>query len=80
MVELMKIMVTSFKRSHQALLHSVAPTQQQASADSHLCQRLLDTHGQVWVVSCGVTAPFSWVLVHTKFCLCPPKVYFPIPD
>ena len=23
-------------------------------------------------VSCGVTAPFSWVLVHTRFCLCPP--------
>ena len=22
-------------------------------------------------VSCGVTAPFSWVLVHTRFCLCP---------
>ena len=28
-------------------------------------------------VSCGVTAPFSWVLVHTKFCLCPPSVCFP---
>ena len=25
-------------------------------------------------VSCGVTAPFSWVLVHTRFCLCPPRV------
>ena len=22
----------------------------------------------------GVTAPFSWVLVHTRFCLCPPRV------
>ena len=30
-------------------------------------------------VSCGVTAPFSWVLVCTKFCLCPPKVCFPSP-
>ena len=28
-------------------------------------------------VSCGVTAPFSWVLVHTRFCLSPPRVYFP---
>ena len=27
-------------------------------------------------VSCGVTAPFSWVLVHTSFCLCPPRVCF----
>ena len=25
-------------------------------------------------VSYGVTAPFSWVLVHTRFCLCPPRV------
>ena len=33
----------------QALLHSVSPTLQQASADPCLCQRLLDTHGQVWV-------------------------------
>ena len=24
--------------------------------------------------SCVVTAPFSWVLVHTRFCLCPPRV------
>ena len=25
-------------------------------------------------VSCGVTAPFLWVLVHAKFCLCPPRL------
>ena len=29
-------------------------------------------------VSSGVTAPCSWVLVHTRFCLCPPRVYFPV--
>ena len=33
----------------QALLHSVFPTLQQATADLHLHRRLLDTHGQVWV-------------------------------
>ena len=33
----------------QALLHSVPSTLQQATADPHLCQRLLDTHRQVWV-------------------------------
>ena len=49
MVEVMKIMVTPFKRSHHALLHSVPPTLQQATASPHLHQRLLDTHGQVWV-------------------------------
>ena len=32
-----------------ALLHSVSPTLQQATADTHLCQRLLDIHSQVWV-------------------------------
>ena len=29
-------------------------------------------------VSCGVTAPFSLVLVRTRFCLCPPRVGFPV--
>ena len=50
------------------------------------CSRPLLTHastGDSWTltgksgsVSCGVTAPFSWVLVHTSFCLCPPGVCF----
>ena len=34
--------------------------------------------GMYGSVSCGVTAPFSWVLVHTNFCLCPPRVCFPV--
>ena len=29
-------------------------------------------------ISCGVTAPFFWDLVPIKFCLCPPRVYFPV--
>jgi len=33
----------------QAPLHSVPPTLQQATANPRLCQRLLDTPGQVWV-------------------------------
>ena len=32
--------------------------------------------GKSGSVSCGVTAHFSWVLVHTSFCLYPPRVYF----
>ena len=28
-------------------------------------------------VSCGVTAPFSWVLMCAWFCLCPPRVCYP---
>ena len=35
--------------------------------------------GKSGSVSCGVTAPFSWVLVHIRFCLCPPRVCFPSP-
>ena len=33
----------------RALPDSVPPTLQQATNDPRLCQRLLDTHGQVWV-------------------------------
>ena len=33
--------------------------------------------GKSGSVSYGVTAPFSWALVHTRFCLYPPKVCFP---
>ena len=32
--------------------------------------------GKSGSVSCGVTALFSWVLGHTKFCLCLPRVCF----
>ena len=55
----------------------------------HPCIRPLLTHtsardswtltGKSGSVSFGVTAPFSWVLVHTSFCLCPPRVCFPSP-
>ena len=60
------------------LLLSVPPTLQQATTDPRLHWRLLDTHGKSGSVSCGVTAPFSWILAHTKFCLCPPPVCFPV--
>ena len=49
--------------------------------------RALSTHASArdsWTLmgksgsaSCGVTAPFSWVLVLTRFCLCPPRACFP---
>ena len=49
MVEVMKIMATSFKRSHACTAALSAPTLQQATNDPCLCRRLLDTHGQVLV-------------------------------
>ena len=33
--------------------------------------------GKSGSVFCGITAPFSWVLVHARFCLCHPRDYFP---
>ena len=34
--------------------------------------------GKSGSVSCRVTAPFSWVLACTRFCLCPPKSVSPV--
>ena len=48
-VEVMKIMVTSFKRSHARTATLVPPTLQQATTNPHLYCRLLDTHREVWV-------------------------------
>ena len=52
------------------------------------CSRPPPTHtsiGDFWTlpgmsgsVSCGVTAPFSWVLVHSRSSLCPLRDYFPV--
>ena len=76
----MKIMETSFIRTHA---HTAA-----LSAPNPAAQATLPTHASArdsWTlmgksesVSCGVTVPFSWVLVHIRFCLCPPRVCFPV--
>ena len=65
----------------QKVPHTHCPIQcpWQATADPCLCQRLQDIHEQVWVSLLWVTAPFSWVLVCTRFFLCPPRVCFPSP-
>ena len=48
MMDVMMIMATFFKRPHACTATLRAPTLQQATADPHLCRRLLDTHGQFW--------------------------------
>ena len=78
MVEVMNIMEIFFRRSQAQTATLSAPT----------FSRPLLTHASTrdsWIlmgksgsVSCGVTAPFSWVLVHTRFCLYPSSVYFPV--
>ena len=49
MVEVMKIMVASFKRSQAGTAAFSAFDPAAATADPRLHWRLLDTHGQVWV-------------------------------
>ena len=53
------------------------------------CNRPLSTHaftrdsrtltGRSGSAYCGDTASFSWLLAHTRFYLCPPRVCFPSP-
>ena len=73
MVDVMKIMSTSFRRSHAGTAALRAPNMQLTSAFTRDYWTLTDKFGSV---SCGVTAPFSLVLVHTIFCLCLPSVCF----
>ena len=75
MVEVMKIMGTSFNRSHECTATLSAPNPAPTHASAGDSWTLTGKSGSV---SCGVTAPFSWVLMHTRFCLCPPRVYFPV--
>ena len=77
MVEVMKIMVTSFRRSHTCAATLSAPTSRLPSTYTSAGDSwtLPDKSGSV---SHGVTALFFWVLVHARFCLCPPRIYFPV--
>ena len=62
MVEVIKIMMTSFKRSPCKDCYPQCPTLQQTSTDPCLYWRLLDTYGWVWV---------SLLWGHCSFLLCP---------
>ena len=59
------------------LLPSLPPTLQQATVDPHLCQRLLDTLGQVWVSL--LWGHWSFLLGHDvhKVLFVPSKSLFP---
>ena len=81
----MAVMATSFKRTYAStlqlpgLLQSVPLTPWQATVAHTFAGDSQTLTGKSGSVSCGVTAPFFWVLVHTSFCLCPPRVCFPSP-
>ena len=66
MVEVMKIMVTSFKRSHAC---TATPPTQASAGESWILT------GKSGSVSCGIIAPFSWILVH-KVLFVPSKSLF----
>ena len=74
MAKVMKMMMTSLRRYHACTAMVHTPNPAAVTTNPRLCWRLLDAHRRV---SCGVTVPFSWALVH-KVLLCPPGVYPPI--
>ena len=79
MMEVMKIMATSFKRSHTCTTTTSGPN---LAAGWHWPTPPLEIPGpsqaSLGQSLLGVPAPFSWALVHTRFSLCPPRVYFPV--
>ena len=77
MVKVMKTMATSFKRSHSCTAALSALHLQQTTADPHLCWRLLDTHGQVWVSLLWGHCSFLLGPGAHKFLFMPSKSLFP---
>ena len=79
MVEVMKIILTFFQRSHapMATFSAFNPAVGR-HRPTHPTRDSSTLTGKSGSVSCGVTAPFSWVLVLTRFCLCLSKVHFPV--
>ena len=78
MVEVMKMMVTSFKRSHVCTATLSAPN---PVAGHHRPTPLLETPGRSHA-SLGQSLMGSLLLSSgswcTRFCLCPPRVYLPV--
>ena len=74
----MKIMATSFKRSHACTATLSAPN---PAAGHPQPPALLETSGHSWaslsqsLVGSLLLSPGSWC---TQGCLCPPRVYFPV--
>ena len=80
MVGLMAVMTTSFKRTYARMrglpgLLYLVPLTLGRPLSTHTSTRLPNTHWQVWLSLLG-SCPFSWVLVCTRFCLCPPSARF----
>ena len=77
-VEAMKMIVTFFRRPYACTVTLSAPTLQQPPPTHASTRDSWVLSGKSGSVSSGVTVPFSWVLLHRTFCLCPLRVYFPV--
>ena len=75
MVGVMVVMAVSFNRAYARTVVFSAPTEQQATS---LPEPPGHSQACLAVSFVGVTASFSWVLEHTRFCLCPPKSVSPV--
>ena len=63
------------QKFHACTVACSAPTLQQATWTHASTRDSWTLTGKSEPVSCVITAPFSWVLVHTRFCLSPPRVF-----
>ena len=78
MEEVMKIMVTSFKRSHARTAALSAPDPAAGHHQPMPHQRLLDTHGQVWVILFWGHYSLLMGPSGQNVCLCPLRDCFPV--
>jgi len=69
----------SLRRPHRGTAALRAPDPAAATATHASAGDSWALPGKSGSVSRGVAAPFSWVMVHTKFCVCPPRVCVPSP-
>ena len=78
---IMEVVVTSFKRTqaHTVIFSAPDPPAGHCRPMPLLATDSWTLTGKSGSVSCVVTAPFSWVLLCTRCCLCPPRVSFPSP-
>ena len=77
MMEVMKIMATSLKRSHAGTTALSAPSLQEATTNPRLHWTLLDTHRQVWVNLFWGHCSFLLGPGTHKLLFVPPKNLFP---
>ena len=85
MVGVMVAMATSFERTYASMSHSSSVVVSVPGPTTAHCwptppQRTPGDSQTSLTASWRVNVPFSWVLVHTMFCLCLPRVWKFVPS